>query len=134
MRHLKTGRKFGRNSARRTALFKGLSISLIENEAIKTTVPKAKELRGHLEPLITLAKNDSVANRRLAFARLRNKAAVAKLFTDLGPRYKDRPGGYLRIIKMGFRPGDSAPMAFIEMVDRVSSEESEEIAEVEKTA
>jgi large subunit ribosomal protein L17 len=134
MRHLKTGRKFGRNSARRTALFKGLSISLIENEAIKTTVPKAKELRGHLEPLITLAKNDSVANRRLAFARLRNKAAVAKLFTELGPRYKDRPGGYLRIIKMGFRPGDSAPMAFIEMVGRVSSEESEEIEKAEKTA
>ena len=134
MRHLKTGRKFGRNSAKRSALFKNLSISLIENEAIKTTVPKAKELRGHLEPLITLAKNDSVANRRIAFSRLRNKAAVAKLFSDLGPRYKDRPGGYLRIIKMGFRPGDSAPMAFIEMVGRESLDSSEDNPEIEKTA
>ena len=100
MRHLKTGRKFGRNSANRKALFKSLSISLIEHEAIKTTLPKAKELRSFVEPLITLAKNDSVSNRRLAFSKIRNKDAVGKLFSDIGPRYKERPGGYLRIIKM----------------------------------
>ena len=113
MRHLKTGRKFGRNSATRKALFKDLSISLIEHEAIKTTLPKAKELRGFLEPLITLAKTDSLSNRRLAFSKIRNKSAVGKLFSVIGPRFKERPGGYLRIIKMMPRAGDAAPMAFI---------------------
>lgn len=134
MRHLKTGRKFGRTSPIRTALFKNLSISLIEYEAIKTTLAKAKELRGHLEPLITLSKNDSVSNRRRAFSILRNKSAVGKLFSDLGPRFKDRPGGYLRIIKIGYRPGDSAPMALIEMVDRNNESEEKEAGNEEKTA
>ena len=126
MRHLKTGRKFGRNSANRKALFKSLSISLIEHEAIKTTLPKAKGLRGFVEPLITLAKNDSVSNRRLAFSKIRNKDAVGKLFSDLGPRYKERPGGYLRIIKMAPRVGDAAPMAFVELVNNQQEENSEE--------
>lgn len=126
MRHLKTGRKFGRNSANRKALFKSLSISLIEHEAIKTTLPKAKELRGFVEPLITLAKKDSVSNRRLAFSKIRNKDAVGKLFSDLGPRYKERPGGYLRIIKMAPRVGDAAPMAFVELVNNQQEENSEE--------
>ena len=134
MRHLKTGRKFGRNSATRSALFKNLSISLIEHEVIKTTLPKAKELRGFLEPLITLSKVDSVSNRRRAFSILRNKSAVGKLFSDLGPRFKERPGGYLRIIKMGFRPGDSAPMALIEMVAKNEDSSLEEEAESEKSA
>ena len=133
MRHLKTGRKFGRNSATRLALFKNLSISLIEHEAIKTTLPKAKELRGFLEPLITLSKVDSVSNRRRAFSILRNKSAVGKLFSDLGPRFKERPGGYLRIIKMGYRPGDSAPMALIEMVAKNEDSSLEEEAESEKS-
>ena len=118
MRHLKTGRKFGRKSATRKALFKDLSISLIEHEAIKTTLPKAKELRRFLEPLITLAKTDSLSNRRLAFSKIRNKSAVGKLFSVIGPRFKERPGGYLRIIKMMPRAGDAAPMAFIELVSR----------------
>ena len=134
MRHLKTGRKFGRNSATRLALFKNLSISLIEHEAIKTTLPKAKELRGFLEPLITLSKVDSVSNRRRAFSILRNKSAIGKLFSDLGPRFKERPGGYLRIIKMGYRPGDSAPMALIEMVSKNEDSSLEEEAESEKSA
>lgn len=134
MRHLKTGRKFGRNSATRSALFKNLSISLIEHELIKTTLPKAKELRGFLEPLITLSKVDSVSNRRRAFSILRNKSAVGKLFSDLGPRFKERPGGYLRIIKMGYRPGDSAPMALIEMVAKNEDSSLEEEAESEKSA
>ena len=134
MRHLKTGRKFGRNSATRSALFKNLSISLIEREAIKTTLPKAKELRGFLEPLITLSKVDSVSNRRRAFSILRNKNAIGKLFSDLGPRFKERPGGYLRIIKMGYRPGDSAPMALIEMVSKNEDSSLEEEAESEKSA
>ena len=134
MRHLKTGRKFGRNSATRSALFKNLSISLIEREAIKTTLPKAKELRGFLEPLITLSKVDSVSNRRRAFSILRNKNAIGKLFSDLGPRFKERPGGYLRIIKMGYRPGDSAPMALIEMVAKNEDSSLEEEAESEKSA
>ena len=134
MRHLKTGRKFGRNSATRPALFKNLSISLIEHEAIKTTLPKAKELRGFLAPLITLSKVDSVSNRRRAFSILRNKSAVGKLFSDLGPRFKERPGGYLRIIKMGYRPGDSAPMALIEMVAKNEDSSLEEEAESEKSA
>jgi len=126
MRHLKTGRKFGRKSATRKALFKDLSISLIEHEAIKTTLPKAKELRGFLEPLITLAKTDSLSNRRLAFSKIRNKSAVGKLFSVIGPRFKERPGGYLRIIKMMPRAGDAAPMAFIELVSRTEQESIEE--------
>ena len=126
MRHLKTGRKFGRNSATRKALFKDLSISLIEHEAIKTTLPKAKELRGFLEPLITIAKTDSLSNRRLAFSKIRNKSAVGKLFSVIGPRFKERPGGYLRIIKMMPRAGDAAPMAFIELVSRTEQESEEE--------
>ena len=118
MRHRKSGRKFNIDSSHRSALFRNLSVALISNEAIKTTLPKAKELRRVAEPQITLAKNDSVANRRLAFARTRDKAAVGKLFTELGPRYKERPGGYIRILKCGFRAGDKAPMAYVELVDR----------------
>ena len=123
MSNLKRGRTFGRNSARRKALFQALAISLIEHEGIKTTLPKAKELRAFIEPLITLAKDDSVSNRRLAFSKIRNKSAVGKLFSDLGPRFKDRPGGYSRIIKIGFRKGDAAPIAFIELVDRTIEDE-----------
>ncbi len=118
MRHRKSGRKLNRNSSHRKAMFRNMTVSLVEHELIKTTLPKAKELRRHAEPLITLAKSDSVANRRLAFARTRSAAAVGKLFTDLGPRYKDRPGGYIRILKCGFRAGDKAPMAYVELVDR----------------
>jgi len=106
-------------------MFKNMVVSLVEHELIKTTLPKAKELRGHIEPLITLAKNDSVANRRLAFARTRSDAAVGKLFTDLGPRYQNRPGGYVRILKCGFRAGDNAPMAYVELVDRPVAAEEE---------
>jgi large subunit ribosomal protein L17 len=123
MSNLKRGRTFGRNSSRRKALFQALAISLIEHEGIKTTVAKAKELRSFIEPLITLAKDDSVSNRRLAFSKIRNKSAVGKLFSDLGPRFKDRPGGYSRIIKIGFRKGDAAPIAFIELVDRSIEDE-----------
>ncbi|MEM9102732.1 MAG: 50S ribosomal protein L17 [Pseudomonadota bacterium] len=126
MRHRKAGRKFNRNSSHRTAMFRNMAISLFEHEVIKTTLPKAKELRRVAEPLITLAKEDSVANRRLAFARTRNKAAVGKLFGELGPRYQERPGGYLRVLKCGFRPGDNAPMAIVELVDRPIPEEIEE--------
>ena len=122
MSNLKRGRTFGRNSSRRKALFQALAISLIEHEGIKTTLPKAKELRSFIEPLITLSKEDSVSNRRLAFSKIRNKSAVGKLFSDLGPRFKDRPGGYLRIIKIGFRKGDAAPIAFIELVDRTDED------------
>jgi len=118
MRHRNSGRQLNRNSSHRSAMFRNMTVSLIEHELIRTTVPKAKELRRFAEPLITLAKSDSVANRRLAFSRTRDKAAVGKLFTNLGPRYQDRPGGYLRIIKAGFRPGDNAPMAYVELVDR----------------
>ena len=118
MRHGNGLRKLNRTSAHRQAMLRNMMNSLIEHEAIKTTVPKAKELRRVVEPMITLAKQDSVANRRLAFARLRDDASVAKLFTDLGPRFKARPGGYTRILKMGFRVGDNAPMAFVELVDR----------------
>jgi len=123
MSNLKRGRTFGRNSARRKALFQALAISFIEHEGIKTTLPKAKELRSFIEPLITLAKDDSVSNRRIAFSKIRNKSAVGKLFSDLGPRFKDRPGGYSRIIKIGFRKGDAAPIAFIELVDRTIEDE-----------
>jgi len=118
MRHLKSGRKLNRTSSHRKAMFTNMAASLIEHEVIKTTLPKAKELRRVAEPLITLAKTDSVANRRLAFSRLRNDAAVGKLFAELGPRYETRPGGYLRILKYGFRAGDKAPMAIVELVDR----------------
>ena len=118
MRHRKSGRKFSRTSAHRKAMFRNMTASLVEHELIKTTLPKAKELRRVAEPLITLSKNDSVANRRLAFSRLRDDAAVAKLFNELGPRYNERPGGYLRILKCGFRAGDNAPMAFVELVGR----------------
>ena len=118
MRHRQSGRKLNRNSPHRKAMFRNMAVSLMEHEVIKTTLPKAKELRRVAEPLITIAKNDSVAKRRLAFSRLRDREAVTKLFTELGPRYKDRPGGYLRILKCGFRPGDKAPMAIVELVGR----------------
>ncbi len=118
MRHQKAGRKFNRTSSHRQAMFTNMAASLIKHELIKTTLPKAKELRRVAEPLITLAKIDSVANRRLAFSRLRDKEAVGTLFTTLGPRYQARPGGYLRILKCGFRNGDNAPMAYVELVDR----------------
>ena len=118
MRHRIAGRNFSRTSAHRKAMFKNMTVSLVEHELIKTTLLKAKELRGVAEPLITLAKEDSVANRRLAFDRLRDKAAVGKLFNELGPRYETRPGGYLRILKCGFRAGDNAPMAYVELIGR----------------
>ncbi len=121
MRHRNSGRSFSRTSAHRKAMFRNMAASLFEHELIKTTLPKAKELRSYAEPLITLAKIDSVANRRLAFDRIRNKQAVGKLFLTLGPRYKNRPGGYLRVLKCDFRAGDSAPMAFVELVDRSES-------------
>ena len=126
MRHRKSGRHLNRTSAHRKAMFSNMAASLIEHEVIKTTVPKAKELRRVAEPLITLAKHDTVANRRLAFARLRNKAAVGKLFSELGPRYEERPGGYTRILKAGYRSGDAAPVAFIELVGREMAEEDDE--------
>ncbi|MDP1771345.1 MAG: 50S ribosomal protein L17 [Methylobacter sp.] len=118
MRHRKSGRKFNMNSSHRKALFSNMVTSLFKHELIKTTLPKAKELRSYAEPLITLSKEDSVAKRRLAFARLRDRDIVTKLFNELGPRYKNRAGGYLRIMKCGFRPGDDAPMAYVELVDR----------------
>jgi len=118
MRHRKSGRQLNRNSSHRQAMFRNMASSLVKHEVIKTTVPKAKELRRVVEPLITLAKQDSVANRRLAFARTRDKEVVGKLFNELGPRYTERPGGYTRILKCGFRTGDNAPMAIIEFVDR----------------
>jgi len=119
MRHKKSGRKLNRNSSHRKALFKNLAIALIENDIIKTTLPKAKELRRFIEPLITIGKTDTVANRRRVFSKLRSDSAVAKLFTDVSVNAKDRNGGYTRIIKAGFRPGDKADMAYIELVDRV---------------
>ncbi|MDE1893987.1 MAG: 50S ribosomal protein L17 [Pseudomonadota bacterium] len=118
MRHQKSGRKFNRTSSHREAMFRNMASSLLKHELIRTTLPKAKELRRVAEPLITLSKTDGVANRRLAFSRLRDKEAVGKLFVELGPRYKERPGGYLRILKCGFRPGDNAPMAYVELVGR----------------
>ena len=118
MRHRQSGRQLNRNSSHRQAMFRNMAISLVEHELIKTTLIKAKELRSVAEPLITLAKEDSVANRRLAFNRTRDKATVGKLFTELGPRYKERPGGYIRILKCGLRAGDKAPMAYVELVDR----------------
>ncbi len=130
MRHKKSGRKLGRNSSHRKAMFRNMATSLVHHESIKTTVPKAKELRRVIEPLITLAKVDGVANRRLAFSRLRDKAAVGKLFSELGPRFKERPGGYLRILKIGPRPGDAAPMAIVQLVDG-PAEIADETAEKE---
>ncbi len=118
MRHLKSGRKFSRTSAHRKAMFVNMAASLIKHELIRTTLPKAKELRRVAEPLITMGKTDGVANRRLAMSRLQDKEAVGTLFTVLGPRYRERPGGYLRILKCGFRAGDNAPMAYVELVDR----------------
>jgi large subunit ribosomal protein L17 len=126
MRHRQSGRQLNRNSSHRKAMFRNMTSSLVEHELIKTTVPKAKELRRVAEPLITLAKKDSVANRRLAFDRLRDKAAVGKLFTELGPRYQERPGGYIRILKCGYRTGDKAPMAYVELVDRPIQDVSED--------
>jgi large subunit ribosomal protein L17 len=118
MRHRKAGRKLNRTSAHRQAMFKNMASSLFKHELIRTTLPKAKELRRVAEPLITMAGEDTVAKRRLAFSRLRDKEAVGKLFGELGPRYRERPGGYVRILKCGFRPGDNAPMAYVELVDR----------------
>ena len=134
MRHRKSGRKLNRNSPQRKALKKMLAISIIEHESVKTTLAKAKEIRGFLEPLVTLAKENTVANQRLAFARLQSKEAVAKLFDELGPRYKERPGGYLRVIKRGFRPGDKAPAAQIEFVQENNTEIAEEEEVSEETA
>ena len=122
MRHRKSGRHFNRTSSHRQAMFKNMSVSLLRHELIRTTVPKAKELRRVVEPLITMAKIDSVAKRRLAFSRLRDRDIVTKLFGEIGPRYQARPGGYLRILKCGFRAGDKAPMAIVELVDRPQSE------------
>lgn len=122
MRHRKSGRQLNRNSSHRNAMFRNMAASLVEHEIIKTTLPKAKELRRVAEPLITLAKQDTVANRRLAFSRLRDKDTVGKLFAELGPRFEGRPGGYTRIMKCGYRAGDKAPMAYIELIDRPAAE------------
>ncbi|GEA07084.1 50S ribosomal protein L17 [Alteromonas sp. KUL42] len=129
MRHRKSGRQLNRNSSHRQAMFKNMAGSLVKHEVIKTTLPKAKELRRVIEPLITMAKQDSVANRRLAFARTGDKEVVGKLFNELGPRYEARPGGYTRILKCGFRAGDNAPMAYVELVDRPVVEAEEETVE-----
>jgi large subunit ribosomal protein L17 len=126
MRHRKSGRRLGRNSSHRKAMFRNMAASMLKHETIRTTLPKAKELRRVVEPLITLAKEDSVANRRLAFNRLRDKEVVGKLFTDLGPRFKDRPGGYLRILKTGPRPGDAAPMAIVMLTEKAPVAETAE--------
>jgi len=126
MRHRKSGRQLNRNSAHRSAMYRNMAGSLIEHEVIKTTLPKAKELRRVVEPLITLAKEDTVANRRLAFSRTRSKEAVGKLFSELGPRFQTRPGGYTRILKCGFRAGDAAPMAYIELVGRELADDLED--------
>ena len=126
MRHRNSGRQLNRNSSHRKAMFRNMTASLFDNEVIRTTLPKAKELRRVAEPLITLAKEDSVANRRVAFSRIRDKGAVGKLFADLGPRYKERPGGYMRILKCGYRPGDKAPMAYVELVDRPDADYDDE--------
>ena len=127
MRHRKSGRKLGRNSSHRKAMFRNMSTSLLLHETIKTTVPKAKELRRVVEPLITLSKKDSVANRRLAFSRLRDKEIVGKLFSEIGPRFIERPGGYVRILKLGPRAGDAAPMAMVQLVDQApGNHESDE--------
>ena len=132
MRHRKSGRQLNRNSSHRKAMFSNMAGSLVKHEVIKTTLPKAKELRRVIEPLITLAKQDSVANRRLAFARTRDKEVVGKLFNELGPRYEARPGGYTRILKCGFRTGDNAPMAYVELVDRPVVEVEDEAEATEE--
>ncbi|QJR81525.1 50S ribosomal protein L17 [Alteromonas pelagimontana] len=132
MRHRKSGRQLNRNSSHRQAMFRNMAGSLVKHEVIKTTLPKAKELRRVIEPLITMAKQDSVSNRRLAFARTGDKEVVGKLFNELGPRYEARPGGYTRIMKCGFRAGDNAPMAFVELVDRPEVEVSEEAEATEE--
>ena len=129
MRHRQSGRQLNRNSSSRKAMFRNMASSLFRHELIKTTLPKAKELRRVAEPLITIAKKDSIANRRLAFARMRDRDMVTKLFNELGPRYVEREGGYLRILKCGFRAGDNAPMAYVELVDRPI--EAEEVIETE---
>ena len=129
MRHRKSGVKLSRTSSHREAMFKNMAASLFKHELIRTTLPKAKELRRVAEPLITLSKVDGVANRRLAFARLRDKQAVGKLFVELGPRFRERQGGYLRILKCGFRAGDNAPMAYVELLDRPAPVESDDSAE-----
>jgi len=129
MRHRYSGRKLNKTGTHKRAMFRNMTASLVEHELIKTTLPKAKELRSFAEPFITLAKEDSVANRRLAFDRLRNKAAVGKLFSDLGPRYQERPGGYMRILKCGYRSGDKAPMAYVELVGREITEVEEDVQE-----
>jgi large subunit ribosomal protein L17 len=129
MRHRQSGRQLNRNSSHRQAMFRNMASSLVKHGVIKTTVAKAKELRRVVEPLITMAKTDSVANRRLAFARTQDKAVVGILFNELGERYQDRPGGYTRILKCGFRTGDKAPMAYIELVDRPVVEDAPEVVE-----
>lgn len=127
MRHRESGRRLNRNSSHRKAMFRNMTCSLLRHELIKTTLPKAKELRRVAEPIITLGKSDSVSKRRLAFDRLRDKEMVGKLFNELGPRYQDRPGGYLRILKCGYRAGDKAPMAYVELVDRPEIDEAVEV-------
>jgi large subunit ribosomal protein L17 len=129
MRHRHTGRGFGRTSSHRKAMFSNMCNSLVEHELIKTTLPKAKELRRYIEPLITASKSDSVASRRYVFDRLRSKVSVGKLFNELGPRYKERPGGYVRVLKCGFRHGDSAPMAIIELMERPEVSDEEDFVE-----
>ena len=131
MRHRHSGRQLNRNSSHRKAMFRNMTASLVKHELIKTTLPKAKELRSYAEPIITLAKQDSVANRRLAFDRLRDKEVVGKLFSEIGPRYQSRPGGYLRILKCGYRAGDNAPMAYVELVDRpvVEIDDTDDVGE-----
>lgn len=131
MRHRNSGRQLNRNSSHRQAMFKNMAASLLQHEIIKTTLPKAKELRRVVEPMITKAKNDSVANRRLIFSRLRDRDMVSKLFNELGPRFKERPGGYLRILKCGYRTGDNAPMAIVELLDRPAEEVNEGAKSVE---
>ena len=134
MRHRQSGRQLGRNSSHRKAMFKNMAVSLLRHEIIKTTLPKAKELRRVVEPMITRAKQDSVANRRVIFARTRDNEITAKLFTEIGPRYQDRPGGYIRILKCGFRTGDKAPMAYVELLDRpiIEEEDDDDIEEIEE--
>ncbi len=130
MRHRQSGRQLNRNSSHRKAMFKNMACSLFRHEIIRTTLPKAKELRGVAEPLITRAKNDSLTNRRVVFDRIRDKEMVGKLFSEIAPRYKERPGGYIRILKCGYRVGDNAPMAFVELIDRPQEEEVEDEEEV----
>ncbi len=129
MRHRKSGRQLNRNSSHRIAMFRNMAVSLMDHEIIRTTLPKAKELRRVAEPLITMAKVDSVSKRRLAFSRLRDREVVTKLFNELGPRYKERPGGYVRILKCGVRTGDKAPMAYVELVGRPEAAEAVEVKE-----